>query len=292
MASTVLTRESVIARSDVLPSFPRIVSEILDAVDDPELSIQVLSHCVNLDPVITARVLSVANMASVRGRRDEDVNDAFTAISLIGMRRVREIALVSSVGNFVDASGASSVPGSFWAHCVAVGVSCEELVIHVDEPISSDAALTAGLLHDIGQLWLCGYNPQVFRQALHTAHTCRVGVDVVERDAFGVDHCTIGAWLAEHWGLPAGIVAAIRHHHDPDLGPKDALVAVVHVAEVMSNALDLAGRAENHVTAISGQACDRLGLVWDDSIHALFGRIEARSRHASHFFALADSAAH
>jgi putative nucleotidyltransferase with HDIG domain len=287
MLTKPLTRQEVLAHSALLPSFPRIVSDILASVDDPELSIKILSHCVSMDPIITARVLSVANMASVRGRRDHEVADVFTAISLIGMRRVREIALISSVGNFVDAMGSDRLPVDFWLHCVAVGVCCEELVIHVTEPMSSDTALTAGLLHDIGQLWLYGYNPVAFRECLRMAHESHTSIESAEHAQFGVDHCVIGAWLAEHWGLPEGIAAAIRHHHAPQATHKDALVAVVHVAEVLSNALDLAGRAENRVTTISASACDRLGLVWDDSMHTLFGRIEARSRHANLFFASA-----
>ena len=287
MAAKPLTRQEVLVHSALLPSFPRIISDILASVDDPELSIKVLSRCINMDPIITARVLSVANMASVRGRRDHEVSDVFTAISLIGMRRVREIALISSAGNFVDSLGADKLPVGFWLHCVAAGVCCEELVIHVTEPMSSDTALTAGLLHDIGQLWLYGYNPAAFRQCLRMSHESGTSIEAVEREQFGVDHCVIGAWLAEHWGLPESIVLAIRYHHAPQGAPNDSLVALVHVAEVLSNALDLAGRAANRVISISAPACDRFGLVWDDSIHTLFGRMEARSRHANLFFASA-----
>ena len=135
-----------------------------------------------------------------------------------------------------------------------------------------------------------GYNPQAFRQCLHISQQSKTPIEAVERENFGVDHSVIGAWLAEHWGLPAHIVAAIRHHHAPQEGPDDSLVALVHVAEVLSNALDLAGRPSNRVTSISAPACERLGLVWDDSIHTLFGRMEARSRHANLFFASSHAA--
>ena len=94
----------------------------------------------------------------------------------------------------------------------------------------------------------------------------------------------MGAWLAEHWELPPGIVAAIRGHHAPDAALDSTLVPLVHVAEVLCNALDLGNRAENRVTYISSAACKQLELVWDENIRSLFGRIEARSRHANTFF--------
>ena len=62
------------------------------------------------------------------------------------------------------------------------------------------------------------------------------------------------------------------------------LVALIHVAEVISDALDLAHSSDSRVTHISAPACDLLGIVWNTDVQALFGRIEARSRHANAFF--------
>ena len=284
MAALMLTRDDVIERSRSLPSFPRIITEIMATLDDPDGNLKVLVHCINHDPLIAARVLSVANMASVRGRRDSEVNDVYTATSLVGLSRVREIALISSLNGFVDGMPRESIPAAFWQHSVAVGVCCEELALHITAPVSNDAALVAGLLHDIGQLWLHTFNAQAYGACWREAITGGIGIDQVEREHFGVDHSTIGAWLAEHWELPAGIVAAIRGHHAPDPASDLLLVPLVHVAEVLSNALDLTDRPENRVTFISGAACQQLGLVWDEDIRSLFGRMEARSRHANTFF--------
>ena len=101
MAALMITRDEVIQHSKKLPSFPRFVIDILAALDDPESSITILAGCVIRDPVITARVLSTANLASARGRRMSEINDVYTAISLIGMAQVRQITLVSCLGAFV-----------------------------------------------------------------------------------------------------------------------------------------------------------------------------------------------
>lgn len=159
-----------------------------------------------------------------------------------------------------------------------------ELALHITAPVATDVALLAGLLHDIGQLFLYNFNPEAMHTCWREALSRAVGIEHVERELFGVDHCTIGAWLAEHWSLPSGIAAAICGHHHPELMPDDVLVSLVHVAEVLSNALDLTGREENRVTSLSPAACNQLGLVWDSGIQSLFGRMEARSRHANLFF--------
>jgi len=291
MSRAPVTRDEVIRRSRLMPSFPGIVNEILATLDDPGANLNALVRCINLDPVITARVLSVANMAATRGRRDAQVSNIYTATSLIGMGKVRSIALISSLGNFMQNAALPPLPSAFWEHSVAISVCAEELANHVSVPVNADAALIAGLLHDIGQLWLHALDAQATRDCWQQSTAGQQDIVALEQQVFGVDHATIGAWLAEHWQLSPSITAAIQHHHNPDAALAQPLVALVHVAEVLGNALDLGHRARNRVTYISSAACEQLDLVWDESIRPLFGRIEARSRHANQFFSPAERSA-
>ncbi|MDP3540431.1 MAG: HDOD domain-containing protein [Azonexus sp.] len=279
-----ITRDEVISHATGLPSFPRIVTEILASLDDPETNLNVLSDYITHDPLIAARVLSFANRAAERTRSMGTVRDIYTATSLIGMGRIREIALVSSLGHFIDTCLPEGTPASYWHHSVAVGICAQELAIHIDASMSSDSALIAGLLHDIGQLWFYRFHREAYKPAKNKALTEAIGIETVEREQFSTDHSQVGAWLAENWGLPPSINAAIAHHHAPDAALDDLLVPVVGIAEVLSNALDLTSRAENQVTQVSTGACKRLGLVFDSGIQPLFGRIEARSRHANSMF--------
>jgi hypothetical protein len=80
--------------------------------------------------------------------------------------------------------------------------------------------------------------------------------------------------------LSEGICQGIAHHHAPDAGLPEPLVAVVHVSEVLNHALNLSHARTSHVRGISEACCALLGLDWGDDSRSLFGRIEARSRHA------------
>ena len=285
MSRQCIDRDLVIGRTADLPGFPRVINEILETLDDPEANLNILTHLIQLDQVISARVLSLANKAASHTRNLAEVRDIFTATSLIGMGRVRQMVLVSSCVDHLQKMGGAGLAATFWQHSVAVGVCAEDLALHVSKPVSSSAALIAGLLHDVGQLWLARFNSDLFRDAWHEALAHGAGIDVTERERFGVDHAELGAWLAEHWSLPPAIVAAVRFHHECDTAVDQSLVPVVHVAEVLSNALDLTGRKENRVTHLSSSACTALGLVWDEGVQSLFGRIEARSRHFNGYFA-------
>lgn len=279
-----LTRSEILTRTAGLPAFPVVVNKILSSLEDPEANLNVLADFIGYDPVIAARVLSFANRAADRTRNIASVRDIYTATSLIGMSHVREIVLVSSLGQFVNEKAMGQLPSAYWQHSVAVAVCAQEFALYITAPVVSDLALIAGLLHDVGQLWLYRFYPAEFEQARALSVDQDIGIDVAEREIFGLDHSEIGAWLAEYWGLPMGIATAIRYHHQPDVALDDLIVPVVSVAEVLSNALDLAGRSENRVTQISSAACKALGLVFDADIQSLFGRIEARSKYANALF--------
>ena len=280
-----LSKELVIECSRSLPAFPRVVNEILETLEDDNATLNTLTDLVETDPVITARILSVANSAAAGGRNAGQLRNVQSAISLIGLTRVKHIAVAVSLAEFTRQNGLSTY---YWEHSVAVAVTAQELarIAHV----SADLALVTGLLHDLGQLWMARVHPEEF-QLVHKMHEAgRHDIIPIERHYFGTDHCVIGAILAAHWGLPAPVVAALRYHHDPRPMFEEAsaldnkLVPLIHVAEVLANALDLTDRQDNRVTWLSGEACAAIGLNLEEDLSYLFGKIEVRAENACRSF--------
>lgn len=283
-----INRDAVRKLSRGLPGWPVAISEILNTLDDPDANYNELIRAIQRDPVITARVLWLANTAALRGQREAEVTDVSTAISLVGVSRVRHVVLISSLNTF--AQGAQVHAGTrFWTHSVAVGVCAEELTSHVGEPVSASRALVAGLLHDVGQLCLYQADQALMQQCQQRSRTQYMDIALAEQEAFGVHHGTVGGWLAEEWHLPENMIDAIVHHHDPAGAPGSPLVDIVHLAEALTQALQLGGVTGDRVSTISAASCERLGLEWDDNSRGLFGRMEARTRHATLFFELLPS---
>lgn len=274
-----LTEKEINERAINLPAFPRVVNDILQTLDDENATLGALVQFVERDPVITARIVAIANSAAMGGRHSGQLRDVNMAVSLIGLSRVREIVLAVSLADFAQKSQMSSY---FWEHSVAVAITAQELgrFTHV----SPDYALVAGLIHDIGQLWMARFYPLEFQMVRSTVNCSERGIIDVERQYFGMDHCEIGGILAERWGLPSVIVSALRNHHDPSQVLSEKLSDLIHVAEVFSNALDLTGREDNLVSQLSGEACRAINFDWNQDLAALFGKIEARTEHACRVF--------
>jgi putative nucleotidyltransferase with HDIG domain len=279
-----LSEDEIVERANLLPAFPRVVADILATIDDDNATVSTLIELVESDPVITARVFSLANSAAKSGNWRKGLRDMHVAISMIGLSRLRQVVISLSLADFARET---RVTRGYWDHSVAVGVAAQELARLRPMPesslVSADYALVAGLLHDIGLLWMARFYPleyQMARQAV--AMSGESNLDI-ERRYFGTDHCQIGRILATGWGLPSSIIEAIANHHRPTPAA-GRLVAITLVAEVLVVAL---GKGMNgHVLSLnlSETACVAAGLDWKDDQSSLFGRIEARSHHLGRIF--------
>lgn len=274
-----ITQELVLETRDSLPSFPRVINEVLAGLDDPDANLNQLVAYIQRDPVLTARVFSQANAAA--NRRNTQVRDLYTATSLIGLKALRETVIVTNLAGFLKGALPPGLTPAFWEHAAATGVSAQQVAALARLP--GDPALIAGLLHDIGQLWLYRHDPAAFQEAWRQVRSRSTTIIPAEMALFGIDHTIVGGWLAESWGLPPAICAAIRGHHMPDAALDEPLVAVIHVAEVLSNALDL-GSGDARVPYLSAKACEQLKLTWDESAELMFGRIEAVSHFVGSYF--------
>lgn len=274
-----LTEKLIIDQAGLLPAFPAVVNDILATLDDDNATLGTLIHYVERDPLITARVLSLATAAANAGHSPRQLRDLHVAVSLIGLSRVREIVLGVSLAEFARDSRMSSY---FWEHSVAVGICAQELSRLAHS--APDFGLVAGLLHDIGQLWLARFHPEEFAAVRADVTAGKGDIEDLERQRFGMSHSHVGAVLAIHWRLPASVVAAVRYHHDAGHAAEDKLVAATHVAEVLSNALELTRHESAQVSSLSEAACRLLGINWQEDLGYLFGRIEARTDYACRAF--------
>ena len=149
--ATHITEERVLDTRDNLPAFPLVVLEILQTLDDPEGSLSLLSRQVETDAVIAARVLSLCNRAaSSQGRAT--VNNVFTALSLVGMARVREAAITIKLASFMQDFAPASAQAHYWSHSLACAVCGVEVANYTPADVSVDASLIACILHDVGHL--------------------------------------------------------------------------------------------------------------------------------------------
>ncbi|MDR3371992.1 HDOD domain-containing protein [Rhodoferax sp.] len=246
--------QDVAQLAERLPTFPAIVIQLLDMLRDESSSLDMLARMARNDPVISANILARANHIR-RMHAQSDLADAFVAASIIGINQVRRIVVTMGMNRFV-----SSVPGGpfLFHHSLAVAITVQEMAAFVG--ISPDVAYTAGMLHDVGQLCFHIMDEALFEE-VYTASIVDGKLLEREAEAFGADHCQVGAQLARHWNLPDEIHSAILTHHD-DNTFTGSLQASIYLSETMVRALDIPQSPKNRVTRLNRLAIEELGLDW------------------------------
>ena len=262
--------DELLGHADALPSLPEIVHHVMNSLKDDNADVDTLVHHINTDPVIVSRLLAGAN-ASVFGLTAQ-VDSARQAFMVLGENRVVSIILATALIERYSGQTAEFDSRGLWRHTLGVATCARALAERLD--FSPEMAFTGGLLHDIGKLLMLTVAPTAYATVLQLQQTEDMPALAAELSVFGYDHAAAGGQLATLWNLPYEISEAIAAHHNPD-DYSSELGDLIHVANVLSHALDLGDPPGNRVPDLSERTCASLGVSWP-ALAGRFGEIEAR----------------
>jgi len=270
-----------------LPAISPMASLLLNVIGDDRTTIPQLADIIRQDASLTGRIIGLANSAYFAQRTPvTSVEDAI--FKALGLRLTQNMALgIALSGPFSSnvACAAFDVRG-FWLKAVLTASLCRSLCacIKAFPAPDQDTAYLAGLLHEFGLLPLVYLLPEqmdsLFRERAREPET---RMHLLLKRELGVDHHTVGAWLAGNWQLPPAIVEVIAHHADPVYeGEQASLVHLVHFASLWVDGYLRDGvwdRVPGEVDWMQTQLFDSLCVreVLQQQ-HARFDSLEALSR--------------
>ena len=256
--------DEIVKNLQDLPSLPAVVMELLSSIDEEDTDISVLAKKVSHDQALTAKTLRLAN-SSLYGLQVK-VTTISQAITYLGFQTTRNLITAAAVtGCFAQGQCPGFDDKAFWRHSIAVAACSKVIARRVR--FNQDYAFTAGLLHDIGRLVLVSRFTADYQQVMEHARQIDSAVLDAEREVMGIDHVVAGVALAAHWNFSDTIKMAIAYHHDPDAPGAGILASIVHVANAVVHALDLAGEEDELAPTVSSAAWTTLGLNEEAWLH-------------------------
>jgi putative nucleotidyltransferase with HDIG domain len=241
-------------------SLPGVYLRLSEVVSDPRASAADVGRVIAEDPGLTARLLRLVNSAMYGfPSRIETVSHA---ISIVGTAQLQDLALATSVIRlFARLPQQLVTMEAFWRHSVACGVISRSLATRRREA-NVERYFVAGLLHDIGRPIMYLQIPDQCRAMLTRSREARLPLFQVEQEDLGFDHSHVGHALLDQWRLPPALREAVAHHHHPDRAQRFPVeAAVVHVADLLANALALGSSGESGIPALEPSAWDVVGLA-------------------------------
>ncbi|MES2562688.1 MAG: HDOD domain-containing protein [Pseudomonadota bacterium] len=257
----------------VLPVLPPGLPFLLTALGDEDTGSQDWAAALLRFPPIAGRVIALANCAWASPRRP--ITGLPEACALLGLRVVRSVSIALAVAKIFNASRCPGFDARrFWCTALLTAEGAAVLAQALRGDLDPGTMSAAGLLHNLGLLWMADESPEETSAAFRVREG-KDSPDLVQalRKTTGTDYCEKGGLLGEAWGLPEALIVAMRHHRTPGYaGPQAAVAsgvgAVAQMVATLGREDDTACRKSARAypgvpPAAAAAVCKHLEFKWD-----------------------------
>ena len=278
-------REKIAKRLKDLPTLPHVARRVIEIAYDPKSSAANMSEVISRDQSLTAKVLRVVNSAYYGfPRKIESVKQA---VVILGFKAVSDLVVSVSVFDaFEKKTGLDFDMLGFWKHSIGVAVTAKTLAKYSGFMPVEDV-FVPGLLHDIGKVVMVSFLPEEYKVVIDRVRSTGRWIRDVEEELLGIDHASIGRFVADKWNFPPKIVSTIFYHHRPLLA-KDYrdIVGIIHAADVLVRVRKIGWGGDATIPTLNKDVWAMLKLspnVLDD----IYASMEESVKKAEEFFRLA-----
>ena len=221
-----------------LPTLPVIVQQVQKLIDNPKSNMSQVATVLSRDQAIAARVIRLVNSAFYGF--SNNITSIQQAIMLLGLNTVKNLVIgVSVVKTFEGKNDATIFDRqNFWLHSFGCATCARQMAKSLNQQEPEDFFM-AGLLHDIGILILDQFFHNEFVTIIQQIAKTNEELISAEIGVLGLDHCEVGALIAEKWRIPEFLKVAIRHHHRPCFSEIESesarlIISAIHVADAVA----------------------------------------------------------
>ncbi len=231
-----------------LPAIAKNIHVLMQALANDDLNFLQLTEIIKHYPEITARLIFLAN--SSWSAPISPINNIEHAISRLGVSIVKSVSIAISIASSFDTRRCPCFDTvHFWTSSMlaaeGAGLLASKLPQHNVDIELEQTAQTAGLLHNLGLLWLADNLPSETDTALQRIYTePSLSVNESLRLSIDTDYCKIGGWIANQLKLPKVLIAAMEYHRTP------------HYQESSKEIVLIVGEATRIASALHKQAVE------------------------------------
>lgn len=213
---------------ELLPQAPQIYRQCVTILQDEESPLERITRVIEREPALAAKILQVVNSAFFG--LPQRTSDLARAIAYLGTETVEAIVLAMEamrIGEDTAPVGPISLTAVSDASVLAA-----RLTRHLPGTDGQERQhiYTAALLHDIGYLTLLAHQPVAMARVVALAETEAVPFAAASRRLGQPEPARVGAYLLGAWGLPLGVLEAVRDQDGAD-APRARLTDAVHLVD-------------------------------------------------------------
>ncbi len=194
----------------LLPTFPAVAARVIELFSDDDVPIVELAKTIQTDPVLTAKVLRVANSALYRSK--SEITTLAHAVSWLGKSEITALVLSFKLADFsAENRIAKQHFDDYWRQSFVQAQSMKR-ISEVFSQVNGNEAFVAGLLMDLGRLVLLDGYAEQYSMIIEQAEEQRADLHKVEQELLETNHAELGGQLIENMGLPSKFVDIAKYH--------------------------------------------------------------------------------
>ena len=235
-----------------IKSFSKIIQQAIGMVDSNDKDSREIASVLKRDPLLSARLLSIANSPfyGMSGK----VDDIESACVILGNNIIRNILISAGA---LDSFPATVERKKIWSHSLEVATVSEYLAkeLHQDQ----GRAYMVGLLHDVGKFILLDSYPE-HKSVIEAEHIID-SVSAIEKEmnVMGINHAQAGEKITSIWNLPGEIQELIGKHHNPEEYVESSESALLSLADDMCHLIESDIPENEIVNSVNNNYLKKLG---------------------------------
>ncbi|MBK1641947.1 histidine kinase [Chromatium okenii] len=239
-----------------LPVFNRVALELQKLKQVQGVTIHHISDLIMKDQSLTSRVLRLANSSFYGGLKPVETISA--AVVRLGMNRVANLAMVASqlMAHDLQTKVAAHYMPNLWCHSFVCATGGRWLAQQTGYETLAEEVFLAGLLHDIGELFLLKVLDLIARDPVRpAAMTKSLVFEVLE-----AMHQDIGYRLLMKWELPESYARVARDHHAQEFNETDVILVITRLSDIICHKLGVGCTPDPDIVLAATTEAQALGL--------------------------------
>ena len=136
----------------IFPTSTHAAIKINKALNDPDCNLEMVIKFIQLEPLLSAKVVAIANSV-VFNRSGKKITDVRSAVTLIGLRTVRNLATAVVVQQLTGPQVRNEMVTQLWQHSAHVAALAQVIARRITKQ-DPDTAMFAGIIHEISWFYL------------------------------------------------------------------------------------------------------------------------------------------
>jgi HD-like signal output (HDOD) protein len=226
-----MTIESLFSETPNLPNIPKVIQNLIEKFNDPNSNADEISKNIQMDQVLSAKIMRLANSARYgAGRKVASID---SAVVMLGIDALKTLVVASGItGAFKDIEGFDKK--TFWRDSFMIASICKLIAKHTQA--DAETAFTCGMMHNIGELLIHIAHPEQSVKIDKLVEAGAVRIDLQDNQ-FSYNFTGVSAELAKRWNFPVNIIRALKQQATPnDFSEYSAYASIIYLASYLNEA--------------------------------------------------------